>query len=476
MRRPDSPSPPRPADPIDRSTDVRFPAGVIEGFYGRPWSQEARLQLFEWMGAWGLNTYFYAPKDDLHHRALWREPYPAEAEARLRALTGACRERDIAFVYGIGPGLDIDYGSDAELLRLQARLEQLMRAGCGHFALLFDDIPASPDGAGIRRFGSLAAAQSHVANALCRWLRQQLPRARFMFCPTPYCGRMAAAQLGGAGYLETIGGALDDGIDILWTGPDIISRDIPVAHVRDVRAVLRRKPVIWDNLQANDYDGNRFFCGPCSGRPPELLREINGLLSNPNVEFPLNYVPLRTLGWFVDGDPRDPRAAYLAAMAEWRASFATVHGDADLEDVILFGDCFYLPHEEGAEAEALVRSATRLVREGGSPEAARVFRRRAARLRAFCAGLSDLRDRALFHALNRPAWALREEIDLLERVEGGPERIASDFHLPGTYRGGIVARLQALLVPQPDGSFIPADADPPTPAVHGATGAPARHD
>jgi len=30
----------------------------------------------------------------------------------------------------------------------------------------------------------------------------------------------------------------------------------------------------------------------------------------------------------------------------------------------------------------------------------------------------------------------------------------SDFHLPGTYRGGLVARLQQLLVQRQDGAFF----------------------
>ena len=45
-----------------------FLAGVIEGFYGEPWSLAERFELFDWMAAWGLNTYLYAPKDDLKHR------------------------------------------------------------------------------------------------------------------------------------------------------------------------------------------------------------------------------------------------------------------------------------------------------------------------------------------------------------------------------------------------------------------------
>src|SRR2546428_9329840 len=51
-----------------RSPQAPFLAGVIEGFYGQPWSQPERLELFDWMAAWGLNCYLYAPKDDLKQR------------------------------------------------------------------------------------------------------------------------------------------------------------------------------------------------------------------------------------------------------------------------------------------------------------------------------------------------------------------------------------------------------------------------
>ena len=63
--------------------------------------------------------------------------------------------------------------------------------------------------------------------------------------------------------------------------------------------------------------------------------------------------------------------------------------------------------------------------------------------------------------LLRENEALREELDLLEQyVEGvraaGPQNIPSlTSHLPGTYRGGMVARLQRLLVQEADGTFHP---------------------
>ncbi len=440
-----------------------FLAGVIEGFYGPPWTRAERLELFDWMTAWGLNTYLYAPKDDLKHRALWRETYaPAEAQA-IADLIGSARQRGLRFIYALSPGLDIRFSEEAERAALQARFEQMLNLGCRDFALLFDDIPDQIRAEDRARWGSFASAQCHVTNAMFAWTRARRADARFLFCPTAYCGRMARLHVGGADYLETVGRELAAEIDVLWTGPEIISREIPAEHIRDVRKTLRRKPLIWDNLFANDYDGRRFYCGPYSGRPPGLRADLAGLLLNPNNEFPLNFVPLRTFSLFAHGGkPWDARQAYLSAMGEWVDRFKTVRTQIDLDDLILLGDCYYLPHEEGPLAEALYATARSLV--GSEPadwgEKAAVFRQQATRLRDCCARLAELHDRPLFYALSRRVWELREELDLMlgylhlrEQNPGAPLR--SDFHLPGTFRGGMVARWQRLLTQNADGTFAP---------------------
>jgi protein O-GlcNAcase/histone acetyltransferase len=451
---------------MPNTESIAFLAGVIEGFYGQLWNQRERFELFELMVSWGLNTYLYAPKDDLKHRAVWREAYSFEELAPLQDLIQRCKARGIHFIYALSPGLDIRYSDASEMESLQGRFKQVLASGCEHFALLFDDIPDRMLAADRDKFGAFALAQCHIANALFRWIRDRSPRARFLFCPTPYCGRMAGRKLGGENYLETIGRELLPEIDVFWTGPEIISREITVSHVQEVQRVLRRKPLIWDNLHANDYDGRRFYCGPYAGRPPELRDAVNGVLINPNCEFPLNFVPLRTFARFVQCEAAwDPRKEYLAAMEEWLAHFETIHRPMALADLVLLGDCYYLPFEEGAEAEAFFQRTCHLLavdpKQRG--EDATAFRQQSARLREFCARLTELKRRPLFHALSRRVWELREEIDLLERyvtakgdgkLPDAPCR--SDFHLPGTYRGGMVPRLQRLLVQHPDGTFAPA--------------------
>ena len=237
-----------------------------------------------------------------------------------------------------------------------------------------------------------------------------------------------------------------------------------MAHIEALTGTLRRQPLIWDNLHANDYDGRRFYVGPYAGRSPELRGKVRGILSNPNTEFPLNYVPLRTFAEFVRVEGEwDPRRAYESAMAEWLPQLETGSGLPVLGDLLLLGDCYYLPHSEGPLAKAIQTSAAELLQAKPADwiQSSAAFVEPATRLRNLCARVAELRDRLLFYALSRRVWDLREELDLLLgyvnlRATNPHAPARSDFHLPGTFRGGMVASLQRLLQQSPDGTFAPS--------------------
>jgi protein O-GlcNAcase/histone acetyltransferase len=280
-------------------------------------------------------------------------------------------------------------------------------------------------------------------------------------------------QLGGSGYLETVGRQLDADIDILWTGPEIVSREIPVESILALQARLRRPPVIWDNLHANDYDGRRLYCGPYSGRRRELRSAVRGILSNPNTEFPVNYVAIRTLAAYLQGeDDWQPRAAYLEALQHWLGEFASVRAPLPLEDLTLLADCYYLPYEEGPEAERLLALLQRLVGEPPSAwgEAHRQFIELNGRIQHLFERLTELRHRELFYAWSRRAWDLKEEMQLFDlwltarqQHPDALEGYASEAHLPGTCRGGLLARMQRLLPLGDDGRFRPSPPPGATP-------------
>lgn len=84
-------------------------------------------------------------------------------------------------------------------------------------------------------------------------------------------------------------------IIIIFPGPKVISRLLTKESIQEIADVLKRPPVIWDNLHANDYDQKRVFLGPYSGRSPDLIPKLRGVLTNPNCEYGANFVAIHTL-------------------------------------------------------------------------------------------------------------------------------------------------------------------------------------
>ena len=437
-----------------------FLGGVVEGFYGQPWTNAARLQLFYQMSEAGLDTYFYAPKDDFKHRAIWRDPYTETELTGIQELITACASHDIRFIYGLSPGLDIQFSNPAELDSIRQRFAQLMEVGAKHFALLFDDLPGNMEEEDRQAFPSIASAQCSVTNDIYRWAHDQSSDCRFLFCPTPYCDRMENWQLAGEGYLEAVGELLDPSVDVLWTGPEIVSEEITVDSIQQLTAKIRRAPVIWDNLFANDYDGRRLYCGPYSGRSLELKKHLAGILVNPNNELAINFVPLRTLGEYLCAKQSwAPREAFLTAITEWLPSYATMGQSVTLDELILLADCFYLPYDQGPKAIELYKIIELLVStpvdtwDGADERFADLNQR----VQIMFEKLTELLDRELFYAWSRRAWELKEELQLMEgfvtKKKAGEQTPNVESHLPGTYRGGMLANLQSLLAIDEQGRF-----------------------
>ena len=142
-----------------------FICGTLEGFYGRPWRTDQRHQLFQWMQDWdGMNTFMYAPKDDLFQRKNWREKYPESELGELKELIQACHQKNLGFIYAISPGLDITYSSESDWDSLKNKVNQIQQIGCTQFAILFDDIPSEISANDQKEFSSCLLYTSDAAD------------------------------------------------------------------------------------------------------------------------------------------------------------------------------------------------------------------------------------------------------------------------------------------------------------------------
>jgi len=413
---------------------TNFICGTLEGFYGRPWKISDRHQLFQWMHDWdGMNTYMYAPKDDLYHRSKWRELYPALLHKELKELIGACHQHQLKFIYAIAPGLDIRYGDENDWDDLIHKINQVRSMGCVHFAILFDDIPVELSDSDLKEFSSFAEAHAYITNRLFDTLRHSNSDSSLIFCPTVYCGRMADYDVLGNAYLSELGQLLNKDIGFFWTGPEVVSQKISVESIQELRQVIRRKPIIWDNIHANDYDIRQMFFGPYSGRSFELKKELSGILSNPNCQFWANYIPLKTLAIYCSINNKwNPRQAYLNSLSEWMQYCG--NDELSEEELILLGDCFYLPGQMGEIGNQLLECIDHIMTTdpdhwGHNVDA---FKEMETTLNSLCMKLMAATNRDLLYDFYLVLWELKEEMENISnwikwKLSGYDEFYFTDF-------------------------------------------------
>src|SRR5262245_23402316 len=292
--------------------------GVVEGYYGRPWTGEARRTVIRFLAAHGMNAFVYAPKNDPYHRDRWRELYPADVLADLRATAAVARRARVRFVYALSPALDVTYSSADDLGALVAKLAQLARARIRHFALFFDDSPDRLRHAeDLARYGSddtaLARAHADLVNRVDSLLRRRhLPRIEFIV-PTAYSGTACLP------YHTALVETLRRRMPIGWTGHGVFSPTLTGAEARMRRRCLGGHPVIlWDNFPVNDgVLSNTLHLGPLVGRDAELPGELAGYLLNPMTQAHASLVGLGTAAIYLKRPKRyDHEAAWQAALAE----------------------------------------------------------------------------------------------------------------------------------------------------------------
>lgn len=269
--------------------------GVIEGFYGQPWTWAARREVAEWCAERGMRDYVYAPKDDPKHRDRWRDPYD---DAELEGFASFAVDGALALGFAISPGLSMDAGSSEDRGVLAAKVDQVVEAGVTSVMLALDDIP----------FGGGPQGEQHAS--LTAWLRDHLAdRATLSLVPTEYVGT------GRSPYLDALAAGVPEDVPIGWTGRAVVNDAITVADAEARAASLGgRPPLLWDNYPVNDgLMVDRLFLGPLIGREPGLAEACGGYLANPMVQPRASLLPLASIAAFLRGD--DP-------LVEWEVTAA----------------------------------------------------------------------------------------------------------------------------------------------------------
>jgi hypothetical protein len=270
-------------------TSLPVDLGIVEGYYGRPWTWAERSRVASLLAPHGYRFFLHAPKAATALRRRWREPMTADELAPMAEFARHCRALGLRFGVGLSPSeFDASAGHD-DWARLAARIATLDDAvGLDALALLFDDIRGDDP--------TLADRQADIVAFVA-----DRTKARHLYaCPSYYSDDPVLDRVFGTrppDYLVRLGRRVDPAVGLFWTGEEVCSREIGAAHLRRVAELLGRAPVLWDNYPVNDgqrmsqYLHVRGFTGRPSANAPLLA----GHAVNPALQPTLGCIPLVTL-------------------------------------------------------------------------------------------------------------------------------------------------------------------------------------
>ena len=131
--------------------------GIIEGYYGVPYSSEVSQDLFRFMARYKLNMYMYGAKSDPYHSQKWADAYPTTITAEqkklgyltqkmLKDITKTAHQCKVNFIWAIHPGSAFTNASNTTVVsKIMTKFQSMYRLGVRQFGLCVDDVSIPTD-------------------------------------------------------------------------------------------------------------------------------------------------------------------------------------------------------------------------------------------------------------------------------------------------------------------------------------------
>ena len=298
--------------------------GVVEGFYGTPWTQEDRIDMLKFCGSHGFNAYIYAPKDDPYHRAKWREPYPQSKLNELAELVQTAKSDGVKFIFAISPGLDLHYDENEQEIMI-AKLTAIYNLGVRDFAIFFDDIEDKDGGAQAQFLNTIQDRLSQIYDDI----------SPLITVPTEYYRLDMVEDNLRKPYTVNFLKTLSPDIVVLYTGEGVVQPELTDEQYKAANDVYERNLGIWWNYPVNDYMEDKLALGPIDNLPQHS--NVPAIFFNP-----MKYEQLSKIALATGAEYANEPAGYNPDIA-WNAAIDEQFGSLS-EDMKLFAS--YSQHLE----------------------------------------------------------------------------------------------------------------------------------
>lgn len=244
--------------------------GIIEGYYGVPYSAEVTKDLFRFMARYKMNTYMYGAKSDPYHSRYWGDPYPTSISAEqerigylnqdmMRDITKVANESKVNFIWAIHPGKAFANAEDPQVLdKIMAKFESMHELGVRQFGVFVDDVGVPSDPATMKLCAdNLNELQQRIDD---KWNKKGAA-ATDTVKPLHYVPQLYAhgwvSQERAREFFGSLSGTTSK-INIYITGRDVWSVPNNV-DLATVKSWLGRDVSWWWNYPCNDQDPTKLF-------------------------------------------------------------------------------------------------------------------------------------------------------------------------------------------------------------------------
>lgn len=236
--------------------------GIIEGFYGKPYSSSVRKDLLRFMMRYKMNCYVYGPKSDPYHSGKWGDPYPTEltesqkasgfvCQQDLKDFTSVAADTKVSVVWAIHPGNAI-MNSATVVDDIMKKFGNMYDLGFRQFAIFADDVNVPGDEATMKKTADNVGAIQHAIED--KWNIAGADPAdtvkALRFTPQIYCRAFAGPDSQYNSFFQAMS-SLPANVTVYYTGGGVWS--VPNNNdLNTLQAQFGRQAIWWWNYPCND--------------------------------------------------------------------------------------------------------------------------------------------------------------------------------------------------------------------------------
>ncbi len=361
--------------------------GLVEGYYGYPYSVEVKKELMRYMMRYKMNTYMFGAKSDPYHSQMWRDPYPTTISAEqekngwltqdmLRDLAQVSEDTKVNFIWAIHPGNEF-LGSSTVISDIMSKFEKMHDLGIRHFGVFVDDVGIPSSDADMKKNADrLTQLQKEIET---KWNYEGAAAEDTVrplhFVPQIYCNSFASSVDQRKRFMAALS-KVPSYITVYSTGQGVWS--VPNNdHTQTVVNEFGRAMAWWWNYPCNDNaDGqlypmdmySNFVDMPSVGageRLPSTLSNCQGLIANPMQQGSMARTALFSIADYAWNN------AGFKNEESWEASFKSLIKDEEMRQA--YHDItYYLRWNEPETMKNLINTYKSSL-AGGKPNSANLM-------------------------------------------------------------------------------------------------------